>query len=67
MRSLGVDRLVVSKVLNHAESGITRVYDRYAADPEKAVALERWAQRLGEIIAGKDNENVVVLHRLANA
>jgi hypothetical protein len=51
MRSFGVDRIVVSKVLNHAESGITKVYDRWAADPEKAAAMERWANRLREIIA----------------
>ena len=50
MRSLGVDRIVVSKVLNHAESGITKVYDRWAADPEKANAMERWANRLREIV-----------------
>ena len=61
MRSLGVDRLVVSKVLNHAESGITRVYDRYAADPEKAAAMERWANRLREIIADAHERNVVQL------
>ena len=42
MRSLGVDRLVVSKLLNHAEGGVTKTYDRYAADPEKAAAMERW-------------------------
>lgn len=59
MRSLGVDRLVVSKVLNHAESGITRVYDRYAADPEKATAMERWANRLKAIITGAPEENVI--------
>ncbi len=67
MRSLGVDRLVVSKVLNHAESGITRVYDRYAADPEKWAAMERWAQRLREIIAGEPDENVVLLNERAQA
>lgn len=50
MRGLGIDRLIVSKVLNHAEGGITRVYDRYAADPEKRYALEAWAQRLQKII-----------------
>ena len=53
MRSIGVDRIVVSKVLNHAESGITKVYDRWAADPEKAEAMERWANRLREIV-GRD-------------
>src|SRR6476620_11566597 len=61
MRSLGVDRLVVSKLLNHAESGITKTYDRYAADPEKAAAMERWADRLREIISGEKSEKVVSL------
>ena len=27
MRSLGVDRLVIDKILNHAEQGVTKVYD----------------------------------------
>jgi integrase len=61
MRSIGIDRLVVSKLLNHAEGGITRVYDRYAADPEKAAAMERWANRLREIVENKPVENVVAL------
>ena len=52
LRSLGVDRLVVSKLLNHAEGGVTKIYDRYIADPEKAAAMERWANRLREIISG---------------
>ena len=50
MRSLGVDRLVVSKLLNHAEAGVTRIYDRYALDAERTAAMEMWAQRLREII-----------------
>jgi integrase len=29
LRSLGIDRLVVSKLLNHAEGGVTKIYDRY--------------------------------------
>jgi len=53
MRSLGVDRVVVDKILNHADGGIIRVYDRWSADPEKTAALERWATRLREIISGK--------------
>ncbi|HEX2446856.1 MAG TPA: tyrosine-type recombinase/integrase [Methyloceanibacter sp.] len=59
MRSIGVDRLVVSKVLNHAEGGITKVYDRWSADPEKMAAMERWANRLREIISGAAGDNVV--------
>ena len=50
LRSLGVDRLVVSKLLNHAEAGVTRIYDRYALDAERTAAMEKWAQRLREII-----------------
>jgi integrase len=50
MRSLGVDRLTVAKILNHAEAGVTKVYDRYAADPEKTAGLERWAGKLREIV-----------------
>ncbi|MGD0533390.1 MAG: site-specific integrase [Methyloceanibacter sp.] len=56
MRSAGIDRLVVSKLLNHAEAGVTRVYDRYAADPEKIAAMERWANRLRGIIAGETDQ-----------
>ena len=59
MRSIGIDRLVVSKLLNHAEGGVTRIYDRYAADPEKAAAMERWANRLRDIIENKPVENIV--------
>jgi len=52
MRSIGIDKLTVSKLLNHAEAGTTKIYDRYAADPEKTAAMERWANRLREIISG---------------
>ena len=38
------------KILNHVDGGIIRVYDRWAADPEKATAMERWANRLREIV-----------------
>jgi integrase len=61
IRSIGIDRLVVSKLLNHAESGITKTYDRYAADPEKSAAMERWSDRLKEIISGESREKVVLM------
>jgi integrase len=59
MRSLGVDRLTVSKLLNHAEAGTTKIYDRWAADPEKTAAMERWANRLRDMIKGTPADNVV--------
>jgi integrase len=52
MTSMGIPRLVVSKILNHAESGITAVYDRHSYDAEKREALERWGDRVDEILAG---------------
>ena len=67
MRSIGIDRLVVSKLLNHAEGGITKTYDRYAADPEKAAAMERWSDKLKEIISGEKSERVVLLHKKETA
>ena len=62
MRSLGVDRLVVSKILAHKEGGVTKIYDRYAADPEKRAALVRWAQHVQSLVSGEPApENVVPL------
>lgn len=44
MGSASVERLTVSKILNHAEGGMTRIYDRYSNDAEKRRALEAWAK-----------------------
>lgn len=46
MASAGVGRLVIGKVLNHVESGVTAVYDRHGYDAEKREALEAWGARL---------------------
>lgn len=51
MTSMGVPRLVVSKILNHVERGVTAVYDRHSYDEEKREALARWGDRLQQIIA----------------
>jgi hypothetical protein len=51
IRELGVPRLVVSKILNHAESGVTAVYDRATYDPEKRDALESWGRLVTEIVS----------------
>jgi integrase len=53
MTSLGVSRLVVSKILNHVEPGITRVYDRYSYEREKRQALDTWASTLEGIAANE--------------
>ncbi len=57
MTSMGIYRLVVGKILNHAEPSVTAVYDRYGYDVEKKLALDTWGSRLSAIIAGKDGSS----------
>jgi integrase len=60
MTSIGISRLVVSKILNHAEPGITAVYDRHSYNHEKRAALDAWGARLEAIIAGRvESSNVL--------
>jgi integrase len=66
MTGMGIARLTVAKVLNHAEQGVTKVYDRHSYDAEKRHALNAWAARVEEIVAGEpaaaDTDKVVALH-----
>ena len=64
MTAGGIARLTVSKVLNHTEGGVTRVYDRNAYDKEKRQALEMWARRLQAIVTDDEGGKVVNLHRI---
>jgi len=50
MARLGVPRLVISKIENHVEGGVTKLYDRYAYDAEKRDALDRWAAKVESLI-----------------
>ncbi len=62
MTGMGVSRLVVSKLLNHVERGVTAVYDRHSYDKEKRQALEAWAHKLKSIIEGSES-NVIPMVR----
>ena len=63
MTSTGTSRLVVSKILNHVESGITAVYDRHSYDKEKHRALNLWGQKVDSILKGeKKSSKVINLH-----
>lgn len=66
MTGIGVSRLVVSKILNHAERGVTAVYDRHSYDMEKRDALVRWGAHLEQIAAG-EKAVVVPIRRGAKA
>jgi integrase len=61
MTSMGITRLTVSKILNHADNSITAVYDRHSYDNEKRIALEVWSRRLKEIVGGNQENNVIPL------
>lgn len=61
MTGMGVPRLVVAKILNHVEPGVTAVYDRHSYDVEKKQALNKWGRKLKKIIEAKREENVVHL------
>jgi integrase len=52
MAGMGIQRLVISKILNHIEPGVTKVYDRYSYDKEKQEALNAWGARLARIVSG---------------
>ena len=53
MVRLGVPRLVVSRVLGHADSDVTGRYDVHAYDREKRAALRKWADELQRIATAK--------------
>lgn len=59
MVGAGVPRLVVSKILNHVETGVTAVYDRHGYDLEKRAALDFWGKRVEAIIANKRDAKVL--------
>jgi len=58
---LKVSRLVVSKLLNHVERGVTAVYDRASYNQEKRQAVDKLARYLKAIVASKPTEKVVEL------
>ena len=59
MGYLGVDRFILSKILNHAERDVTAVYDRATYDGGKRSALERWERKLLSLIGEPAQGKVV--------
>jgi integrase len=62
MASDGIPREHIGHVLNHVEGGAraTRVYDRYAYDREKRIALESWARSLKAVVESTDAARKIV-------
>lgn len=63
MVGAGVQRLVVSKILNHVETGVTAVYDRHGYDQEKRAAVDFWGKRLDQIVSGKRSKVLAFVAR----
>jgi hypothetical protein len=51
MAAMGIPRFIVGRVLNHAEPGVTAVYDRHSYDAEKKDALDKWAAKLIRMVS----------------
>ncbi len=51
MAAARVPRVVIGKVLNHADGAVTAIYDRHGYEAEKRSALEAWAARLQDVLA----------------
>lgn len=50
---LGIERIVLKKILNHVDRDITGVYDLHGYDREKRQALEAWSRKLESILTGR--------------
>jgi integrase len=59
---LGITETVVSRVLNHAQQGVTaRVYALHSYAPEKRHALDTWATEIDRAVNGERGGNVIEL------
>jgi integrase len=67
MTGIGISRLVVSKILNHAERDVTAVYDRHSYDMDKEDALLRWDLRLRDILGNDQRQRSGKVVELATA
>ena len=59
----GIQRLTISKILNHVESGITAVYDRHSYDKEKQKGLRSWGRQLEAILGRKKSNKVISIRK----
>ena len=53
MARMGVQRIVLAKILNHADNGVTAIYDRSTYDREKREALTMWGDRVEMIVRSR--------------
>lgn len=61
MAEMGTIDEVIDAILNHAKTGVIKVYNQYRYDKEKQVALESWERKLTSITTGKATANIISL------
>jgi integrase len=53
---LGIDNFIVGKLLNHGDSSVTGIYNRYSHIKEKTAALNLWSKHLKSLISEQCEE-----------
>ena len=49
LSKMGYNRMLIKRILNHADGDVTAIYDRYQYINEKREALQSWADKLDEL------------------
>jgi integrase len=59
---LGVDIVVIEKILNHSSGvlrGVVGTYQRHGFEDERRVALDKWGRHIATLVAGKAEDVVI--------
>jgi integrase len=59
--TLGINRSMISAILNHAEAGATAVYTKGTLRNHKLAAMQAWGRLIAKLAGKPDCENVVPL------
>ena len=66
MAESGTAPHIIEAVLNHIsghKAGVAGIYNRASYEPQKRIALEKWAEHLAALVSGKHPAKVVKLNR----
>lgn len=70
MAEIGIAPHIIEAVANHIsghKGGVAGVYNRAQYSGEKRAALQRWADHVDHVVAGRPDSNVVPIRETANA
>ena len=61
----GTSPHIIEAILNHVsghKAGVAGIYNRASYEPQKRIALQKWADHVGAVVSGKRAANIVKLH-----